>query len=202
MDCPKLLACNFHLKLPARTIYGQPGAKEFAEDTTSLWQVGEMGAIALQDLDLAIEYRSGRSNNNAAALSRKPPVQRPDASLYDIVDCNVVIDHALLYSLGAVDLRYQQLEDPDCQPVMSYLEQGQLPDNDVAARKIMLESTTFELEDGMLFWLMPDKTLWTVVPHGARRQLFNEVHKGMYMEPISKLRRFTPFSHGTTGGQL
>ena len=104
---------------------------------------------------------------------------RPRGVLYD-VDCNVIIDHALLHSLGAADLRYQQLEDPDCQPVMSYLKQGQFPDNNAAARKIMLESTTFELEGGVLFQLMPDKTLWTVVPRGARRQLCNEVHEGMY----------------------
>ena len=53
-----------------------------------------------------------------------------------------------------MDLHYQQLEDLDCQPVMSYLEQGQLPDNDAAVRKIMLGSTTFELEDGVLFQKM------------------------------------------------
>ena len=117
------------------------------------------------------------TNVETGVVSASP---RPRRVLYDIVDCNVVIDHALLYSLGAVDLRCQQLEDPDCQPVISYLEQGHLPDDDAAARKIVLESTTFELEDDMLFRLMPDKTLRTVVPCGARRQLFNEVHEGMY----------------------
>ena len=119
------------------------------------------------------------TNVETGVVSASP---RPRGALYDIVDCNVVIGHALLYSLGAVlvDLRCQQLEDPDCQPVMSYLEQGYLSDDNAAARKIVLESTTFELEDGMLFWLMPDKTLRTVVPHGARKQLFNEVHEGVY----------------------
>ena len=52
--------------------------------------------LALQDLDLAIEYRSKCSNNNADALSRNPPVQRPDASETDVlmpVDIKMVTNH-------------------------------------------------------------------------------------------------------------
>ena len=50
------------------------------------------------------------TNVETGVVSASP---RPREALYDIVDCDVVIDHALLYSLGALDLGCQQLEDPD-----------------------------------------------------------------------------------------
>ena len=84
------------------------------------------------------------------------------------------------YAIGAQclrDLCCQQLRDPDCGPMLRYLERGDLPRED---KKLILDSVVYELESGVLFRVLPDKTLRTIVPQEARRKLFDETHAGTF----------------------
>ena len=77
-------------------------------------------------------------------------------------------------------LTWQQEADADFQPVIAYLTQQELAQDMAKARLIVAESTTFELVDGILYQLMPDKTLCTAVLVTERRKLFFEVHEGTF----------------------
>lgn len=137
--------------------------------------------MSLQELDLTIEYRSGKSNGNADALSRNPVSGLPPPILESgaesvLEDPTSVVQVLTPQQSGGV-LTQQQEEDPDFQPLMLYLTQGTLPNNPAKARKIVAESSSYEMVDGTLFRAMPDKTLRTAVPVTERRKLFDEVHR-------------------------
>ena len=102
--------------------------------------------------------------------------------LYFCCDCDVSCilnceTPNLLYAQCLRDLCCHQLRDPDCNPMLCYLERGDLPQEDRVAKKLILGSVVYELESGVLF---PDKTLQTVVPQEARRKLFDKTHAGMF----------------------
>ena len=155
--------------------------------------------MTLQELDLTIEHRSGKSNANADALSRCPVsspksqspqqetdgartqprvqvlTQEPGPASSDRVDNSVC-----LHSIGGNALAEQQESDPCFGPIVRYLTHGTLPDQAVEAQQIMAESTCYEMVDGILFQSMPDKTLRTAVPVPERKKLFEEVHAGTF----------------------
>ena len=157
--------------------------------------------MSLQELDVTIEYRVGKSNGNADALSWNPassPVQSPEGQEEDATlpqgdstsviqmltpgqcDLNTSDNSVLSHSVDQEHLAQQQGIDPDFKPVMTYLRRRELPQDETKARKIVAESSLFELVDGVLYRSMPDKTLRTAVPATERRKLFSEVHEGTY----------------------
>ena len=51
------------------------------------------------------------------------------------------------------DLREMQCKDPQCAPFLAYLEQDQLPEDDKLARRLMLESQDYVVNNGLLYHL-------------------------------------------------
>ncbi|KAL8605220.1 hypothetical protein ACOMHN_031161 [Nucella lapillus] len=51
------------------------------------------------------------------------------------------------------DLRTMQLNDPQCQPFIEYLESSQLPQDDKLAPRLILESQDYVLQNGVLYHL-------------------------------------------------
>ena len=135
--------------------------------------------LSLQELDLHVHYRPGKSNANADALSRNP--REPDS--------NAVWPGAVLAALcveeqpakdGEDTFRKRQREDPELLPMMEYLETGTLPEEEKRARAVALSSDRFELEEGILYHVEADKTLRVVLAECDRRQVFDEAHGGAF----------------------
>ena len=138
--------------------------------------------LALQELDLVIHYRPGRTNHKADALSRcpstaEPVCSEPEPELVAVVetDSPLTTSKGGEHSLGTL-----QREDPTLLPYFSYLEEGVLPDDKTLARELVLSKSQFEVIDGTLFHIERDKSLRIVPPQSSRRKLFDEAHSGKF----------------------
>lgn len=140
--------------------------------------------MTLQELDLTIEYRTGKANGNADALSRNPvdvPLPTtPESEAECVLEDPTSVIQVLTSQPNQDVLARQQEEDPDFRLLMQYLTQRTLPEDPMKARKIVAESPSYEMVNGTLFRVMPDKTLRTVVPVTERKKLFEEVHGGTF----------------------
>ena len=63
---------------------------------------------------------------------------------------------------------------------MAYLENGTLPDSDVAARKLLLTADQFSLIDQTLYRAQSGGQLLLVVPPSRRESLVQEAHAGTF----------------------
>ena len=173
--------------------------------------------MALQELDLIIQHRSGKENSNADALSWFPvqdpvidgatmpmPSQKlkgPTDSLREnskvsveimhicpncnVCDCNCNLHSSNLPSTGMErlsqenPLQEEQLKDPKLKLYIDYLEQGIVPEDAGAARRLTAERNLFEVVDGTLFRVEKDETLRLVPPVNRRRQLISDLHGGV-----------------------
>ena len=142
--------------------------------------------MAIQELDLAIEYRPGNSNARADALSRYPQSLLDSPLGKTCADTVVAAIQAQEISAksGEEDsldtLAERQQADPTLNPVITYLETGELPSDDRLARELVLSRDLYSLEDGVLYRVMPDKTRRVIPPTQDRRDLFMEAHQGVF----------------------
>ena len=129
--------------------------------------------LAIQELDLVIQYRPGRNNQSADALSRIPARSQEHVAAKD--------GEAVVNSLacdGQVGV-YQD-SDPDLRTIKQFLKNGELPLEDSLARELVLSRAQYEVIDDVLHYVEPDKTLRVVPPADHRKALFNEAHNGLY----------------------
>ena len=139
--------------------------------------------MALQELDLTIEYRPGSRNRKADALSRYPVSllhnDKVDESAPTIVAAiEGSVDDPDMEEQQESTLSERQRLDPDLQLVIAYLEDDTLPDNDRKARELVLGKTQYTMVDRVLYRIESDKTLRVVVAKSDRQNLFNEAHSG------------------------
>ncbi len=105
-------------------------------------------ALAIQEMDLVIKHRSGRSNGNADALSRNPVVSTVSAMEMLTLPMDESISQpeaGQMQLIGAA-----QREDPELLALFGYLEQGALPSEETVARRTVLESEHYEVIQGVL----------------------------------------------------
>ena len=158
--------------------------------------------MQLQELDLTIQHRSGKSNANADALSRHPLQTSLTGSPDDIVIGGVFactsqdnttvespgdeptlasLDNTTVESPGdEPTLASLQRADSELKPLVEYLETGTLPAVDKDARKIVLGSPQYTLEDGILYRVEGDGTLRVVPPTDMREGIFTVAHGGRF----------------------
>ena len=141
--------------------------------------------MAIQELNLKIEYRPGKTNTRADALSRYP------VSLLRS-DCDQTQTCKLIAALEAnppakggggstqEPLGKRQFTDPDLREMMVYLDTGKLPDDNQRAREIVLGKPQYTLRDGVLYRIELDKSLRIIPPRADRKKLFTEVHEGPF----------------------
>ena len=138
--------------------------------------------LAIQELDLVIHYKPGRTNQKADALSRSP-CQAEDAEAHQeekVVAAVEAMDPQVATKGGERSLEVLQREDPDLSRYFTYLEQGILPSDETVAKELVLTRDQYELVDGVLYHLEKDKTLRLIPPQSARKRLFDEVHSGKF----------------------
>ena len=126
--------------------------------------------MALQELDLVVVHRSGKTNANVDALSRFPLATSAD----DNPTCGVVAT----ITAGETEegLSAEQRQDTELAVIIQYIETGVLPEDGKLAKQIALTSHLYTLQDGVLYRVEKDATLRVVPPSTFRRRLFQEAH--------------------------
>ena len=147
-------------------------------------------ALTIQEMDLTIKHKPGKANSNADALSR-------NISTVEVVSAEnagpEVPSDPDLVNLGEL-----QWADPSLVPMLQYLKDGLLPEDEQAARKILFGSKQYELIDGVLYFENPayPERWCVVVPHELRDELIREAHGGCFAGHLSekkvynRLRRY------------
>ena len=144
-------------------------------------------ALTIQEMDLTIKHKPGKANSNADALSR-------NISTVNAVSSEEVVPSAPdLDTLGPL-----QWADLSLVPMLQYLTDGLLPEDEQVARKIVLGSKQYELIDGVLHFENPTYPgRWcVVVPQGLQEEVMKEARGGCFAGHLSekkvydKLRRY------------
>ncbi|MGI9458903.1 MAG: RNase H-like domain-containing protein, partial [Pirellulales bacterium] len=98
-------------------------------------------SLSLQEFDFDIQYRSGKQNFNADALSRALSV-----NLVHGPDTNAPSE----LNRSQQNIRTEQEEDMSLAPLIAYLRDGTLPVDDTTARQTILESERYVILDNLL----------------------------------------------------
>ena len=106
-------------------------------------------ALTIQEMDLEIKHRSGKSNVNADALSRNPII-----SAVETLTVTDGEDEAIPRPdvEQMTKLKEAQRNDPELQDLCQYLEADILPTEEKRATRIVLESERYELIHGVLHY--------------------------------------------------
>ena len=73
----------------------------------------------------------------------------------------------------------RQRADPELAPIIEYHQTGTLPEGEVA-RGLAVAWSQYEVIEGILYHLEPDKTLRVVLPKSDRKRVFDEAHAGPF----------------------
>ena len=136
--------------------------------------------LAIQELDLNIVYRSGKSNSNADALSRAPVAQDEDTPADSELAVVAALTPQSSSKSGEQSLESRQRDDPGLKMIIDYCLNGDLPMDDKKARELVLQRDQFEVVDGILYHLEKDKSLRIVPPSVDQEKLFHEVHDSVF----------------------
>ena len=94
-------------------------------------------------------------------------------------------------------LATEQERDPDVLELRSFIERGILPPDEVRARKMALQQSSFALVDGVLYFVDPKRgnRRRAVVPELMKERLLEETHAGPYGAHFSGQRMFSVLVH-------
>ena len=155
--------------------------------------------MALQELDLTIEYRPGSKNRKADALSRYPvsllesgnSEESTPAVVATIYTCSTEAVQSIEDSAGTLSER--QKADLTLSCIIRYLEDEVLPDDDKKARELILSRSQYALLDGVLYKVEKDNSLRIFVPECDREELFKEAHKGVFGGHLREAKIYSQF---------
>ena len=138
-----------------------------------------------------IRYRPGRQNSSADALSRSPQAPPPVTGVGQgeiqvaavntdddaIQDIRSLLNAEPLSTLPD-SFAAKQLQDPELQEIIDFLENDELPLDQKRARKIAMQSSLFTLEDQILFYIDPKQKhrKRVAVPRHLLEQVLKENH--------------------------
>ena len=128
--------------------------------------------LALQEVDLSINYWPGKVNQNGDALSRQPlPTEAGCEQPFGIV---ANLHPTVPPEGGEVDLPTQQRLDPELVEIIDYITKDTLPKDPKHAQKLSLTRSQYTIVDRVLYYVEKDKTLRVIPPVSSRRQLFED----------------------------
>ena len=135
--------------------------------------------MAIQELDLEIVHRSGRTNANADALSRNPLPLKDDSVITEaLFGINAAVQPTC--ELDQSCLPELQRNYPGLLEIITYLETDDLPKDDKRAKELALTKQQYVLKYDVLYHLESNKTLRVIPPACSRQQLLEEVHGGTF----------------------
>ena len=82
--------------------------------------------MIVQEFDLTVKHRSGKSNSNADALSRNPV---PPSNLESSIHAVQALDD--IAELRHVELAEAQAKDPEKAAVIHYVRDGVIPESQI-----------------------------------------------------------------------
>ena len=126
--------------------------------------------MALQELDLHIQHRSG------SASSRFPQTLKSNGDLGT--------PSGVIASISSTENDIPALQRQD-EELITYLETGLLPDEDKFAKRLALTQSRYEVEDHVLYRVANDFTLREVPPTSMRKRLFEEAHSERFGAHLS-----------------
>ena len=143
--------------------------------------------MAVQEMNLVIEHRSGRSNAGADAFSRHPcdsvNVNAVTADRADPPEADTPVSGERVELSDATrqklkDLSNLQKSCAELEHMYLYLCKGTVPEDEKLARKTVLESRHFDLLDGVLHHENPHNPgKWCLaVPVSLRSSLLEDAH--------------------------
>lgn len=137
----------------------------------------------MQELDLLVEYRPGKTNAQADALFHYPVslLQHDPMEL----ECHPVV--AALESTQSQpesreegdETTFSQHQLQDSQ-LVDIIKDGEILKNEERAREVALTSPSFTMVDGVLYHIEQGRTLRIVPPTCDRYHLFLEAHQGPF----------------------
>ena len=135
-------------------------------------------ALTIQEMDLEIKHRSGKSNLNADALSRNPVSVL--GTVESLTDEEAAIPRPSFEQMA--EIRAAQREDSELLVLFQYLESDVLPTDTASARRTAVESERYELIHGVLHYEPPTVPgrLCIVVPKSRRPDLLKEAHANCF----------------------
>ena len=152
-------------------------------------------------MDLQIEYRHGKQNAVADALSRISPDTEATQDVKDISldkpleptpQTDVTV--AVLQPISSVseDSEWPELQaaDDELAGLIAYLKTGKLPAIDTETRQLVLTSSNYSLIDGVLYFNQPDGRLLLVVPKDKRQELLQEAHGGILSGHLREMKTY------------
>ena len=129
--------------------------------------------MCIQELDLKIRHRPGKSNLVADALSRHP---------LPVADVLQVVADARVEDAPENDIAKLQRQDDELAAIFQWLEGGGLPADPHQAQYLKAEHSNFEIIDGVLCYHHPSAPdiVRIVVPSCLRSILLKESHNGKF----------------------
>ena len=153
-------------------------------------------AMAIQEMDLMIKHRSGRSNAGADALSRHPcDTAHVSAVVADPSGAGTAANGELFELSDATQQRLKDLSNlqqscAELKCMYWYLTDGTLPEEEKLARKTVLEGRHFDILDGVLHHENPHSPgKWCLaVPVSLRVALLEDAHGGLFAGHLGEKR--------------
>ena len=122
-------------------------------------------ALSIQEMDLTIKHRPGKSNANADALSRNPII------------AGVTADEI---PLDLKEMRQKQMADPVLAKWIKYLEEEVLPEEEKEARRFVLEAGKHEMVDGVLYFEVSSGRRNVLLPQAMKQAVLEEAHASCF----------------------
>ena len=159
--------------------------------------------MIIQEMDLHIQHRPGKSNASADALSRNPSSR--SISETSIAEVNSTTSDTIGEKENTNNVNDQQAEtssekdqevgkfqknDPDLQQIIALIECGKLPADEKLARKLVLEQDQYDIIDGILHHENPaNPGYWRiVVPKSLQQNVLEEAQSGRFAGHFAERR--------------